>query len=430
MQGFAHGAVKVSPVDDTSNKTANNTNTGDTEKRTTPMKHQKRNSISSLLLPGLNRERGVSVSSLNPSKFDSLLAADFALGYEESATCLGEVTGKAAAILEAQSCHVWMIDQTNHKLYTLVTDSTSTSGSKETVRLTKPLDRGITASIVSEPAGYNTTNVGTSGRWSHDIDEMMSTSSGKPTTKTKSYLAWPLWDSIGGVVIGVVEFRNKHGGDASFNAADSQLARIVANQLANAIVHYRQQELIAGRNEAINKAYEEKSYDATETICIEDNSDRTVDGYSESGNLSSSVSTSSSRPLSSPSHNSRNAFAVAPATMRAHYGRDASASGFSHSSATTSSNEGRGQSLLGERGWDYDTFVHTEEELIAHAIDIFDERGLLARYSIPVSVLTNFLREIIKGYNIEAPYHNHYHCFDVLHVCYLLVTRCKADEYL
>jgi hypothetical protein len=65
-----------------------------------------------------------------------------------------------------------------------------------------------------------------------------------------------------------------------------------------------------------------------------------------------------------------------------------------------------------------------------HAVDIFDERGLFTNFSIPVTTFVNFVKEIKAGYNSSAPYHNHHHAFDVMHVCYLLIARCKADEYL
>ena len=87
-------------------------------------------------------------------------------------------------------------------------------------------------------------------------------------------------------------------------------------------------------------------------------------------------------------------------------------------------------STLVERDWSYDVFLQSEEQLVMHAVDIFDERGLFTNFSIPVSVFVNFVKEIKAGYNSSAPYHNHYHAFDVMHVCYLLITRCKADDFL
>ena len=420
-----------------------------------PKPSSKRSSIASRLPVALHLHRGdraehsnsgeggmPATSPLNSTKFD-MASAITSSGFRETAACLEEISTKAAKIVEAQSCHVWMIDQTKHELYRLLPEGSavsSTSGATCTataaasasssttigeIRLIKPLDRGITASIVSEPSGFNTKNVATSGRWSHDIDERNAGDASGSKRETTSYLAWPLCDSASGECLGVIEFCNKCNGEAFFNAADSQLARIVAIQLANAILYYRQQELLAGRNEAINKAYEEKSYDAAETICIDDEDDN--DGDNTKG-----------RPLVVPvTSQQRSAFALpkttnvggttsgTPSSSQQIGAHAHNFSAMSNSEPTESM-----EYTLAERGWEYDTFSQTEEELIQHAISIFDERGLLARFSIPVSTLTNFLGEIILGYRKETPYHNHHHCFDVLHVTYLLITRCKADEYL
>lgn len=88
------------------------------------------------------------------------------------------------------------------------------------------------------------------------------------------------------------------------------------------------------------------------------------------------------------------------------------------------------RSSVGDRAWDYDVFLKSDEELMMHAIDIFDERGLFSRFSIPMTTFVNFVNEIKNGYDKTAPYHNSYHAFDVMHVCYLLMTKCRADEFL
>ena len=453
--GVSQGGVRITPINTDGGDVESNTNkhnkphTSPNGRHGKPKPPSKRSSIASRIPVALHLHRGdradhsrsggggVSATSpLNSTKFD-MASAITSTGFQETAACLEEISTKAAKIVEAQSCHVWMIDQTKHELYTLIPDSppvaTTSAGaaSKSStigeIRLIKPLDRGITASIVSEPSGFNTKNVATSGRWSHDIDEINTCDASGSRRDTTSYLAWPLCNSTSGECLGVVEFCNKCNGEAFFNAADSQLARIVAIQLANAIVHYRQQELLAGRNEAINKAYEEKSYDAAETICIDDGND---DDDKAKG-----------RPLVAPTapQQQRSAFALPAAT---NIGGTANSNPLgpyqqigthANNSSAMSNSEESAESMgcpLAERGWEYDTFSQTEEELIQHAISIFDERGLLARFSIPVSTLTNFLHEIILGYRKETPYHNHHHCFDVLHVSYLLITRCKADEYL
>jgi class 3 adenylate cyclase len=80
--------------------------------------------------------------------------------------------------------------------------------------------------------------------------------------------------------------------------------------------------------------------------------------------------------------------------------------------------------------WDYDVFLHTNDELIMLYCDIFEDRGLFTRFSIDIKVFIEFTRNVIAGYVDTAPYHNSYHGFDVMHVTYLFISTCQADGYL
>ena len=340
----------------------------------------------SLRLPRLLSHRNV--PALDSAKFDELMSTDFLSGFEESNCCFQEITSKASDILGAEQCYIFILDEKQHSLYTYIEDS-----EKNQLMLTKPLDRGITGTVVSDIVGYNVHDVATSNRWSSDLDEMQSTA-------TKSYLAWPLWDVAGGNSIGVVEFRNKINCDTDgFDAADCQMARIVAFQLTRAIIHYRQQNILAGRNEAINKAYE-KNFDSSEAITIADDEFRYKQYSNDQQNQSH---------LAKAQGKLRAAFALTPSFPWRYPGN---------------------VSNLSDRGWDYDVFLHTKEELTMHAVDVFDALGLFSNFSIPMATFVNFTNEIIGGYKKESPYHNFYHAFDVMHVCYLLITKCRADEYL
>eukprot|EP00804_Cyclotella_cryptica_P006131 CCRYP_018429-RA/>CCRYP_018429-RA protein AED:0.03 eAED:0.03 QI:3227/0/0.5/1/0/0/2/0/1348 len=320
------------------------------------------------------------LSSLNIVKFDQALSPHFASGFEESINCFAEITTKAAALLDAEKCHLFIKDDREKKLYTYTADNGGENG-----RATKPLDRGIAGSILSEPTGYTASKASQSERWSEELDEL-------PGFTTTSYLAWPIWDFEHQSSIGVVEFRNKRGGSSPFSAADLQFARIIALQLGHAIIHYKQQELIAGHAETINKAYE-KNCDQGETI-----------------DFSSGTEFDYARKVISFSPGSRTAFSISnqPSLFTAR----------------------RSSVSINDRAWDYDVFLQSDENLMMHAIDIFDERGLFSRFSIPMTTFVNFVGEIKKGYDHNAPYHNSHHAFDVMHVCYLLMTKCRADEYL
>jgi class 3 adenylate cyclase len=320
---------------------------------------------------------------MNIDKFDQALSPDFASGFEESVDCFAEITTKAAALLDAEKCFLFIKDDNEQKLYTFIADNEGVH-----IRATKPIDRGIAGTILSEPTGYTASKAAQSERWCQDLDEL-------PGFVTTSYLAWPIWDFSSCKSIGVVEFRNKGGGSPSsfFSAADSQFARIIALQLGHAIIHYKQQELIAGHTEAINKAYE-KNFDQGETIDFSSGTEF---------------------------DNARKAVTFSPGSARAAFRIAKQPSLFDARRSSVS---------ISDRAWDYDVFLQSEESLMMHAIDIFDERGLFSRFSIPMTTFVNFVGEIKQGYDKRSPYHNSYHAFDVMHVCYLLMTKCRADEYL
>jgi len=170
-----------------------------------------------------------SLTSLNIDKFDQALSPNFTSGFEESEDCFTEITSKAATLIGAERCLLFIKDTKEQKLYTFIKDN---EGNK--VRATKPIDRGITGSILSEPSGYHE-KIDQCDRWSKELDEL-------PNFVTTCYLAWPIWDFAAQKSVGVVEFRNKSGNGISFSPADLQFARIIALQLGHAVIHYKQQE--------------------------------------------------------------------------------------------------------------------------------------------------------------------------------------------
>ncbi|KAL7495107.1 hypothetical protein ACHAWT_003622 [Skeletonema menzelii] len=322
----------------------------------------------------------IRLSALNYDVFDRCLSSDFTSSFEEHD--FSNITTKAAALLGAEKCFLFIRDTKEQKLRTYLKDAAG-----KIITATKPIDRGITGAVLSESTGCNLSRASQSDLWLEELDEL-------PNFVTTCYLAWPIHDFTDGKSIGVVEFRNKENGSSSFNPADSQFARIIALQLGHAIINSKQQELIADHSEAIHHTYEAKNFDQGETINIT-NESRAAEKQSLIANSGGGT---------------RVAFMLSK-----------------HPSVF---NVRRSSVAVNDRAWDYDVFQQSEEELIHHAIDIFDERGLFSRYSIPMSTFCNFLTEVKKGYNSEAPYHNSYHAFDVLHVSYLIMTKCGADEYL
>ncbi|KAL3809957.1 hypothetical protein ACHAXA_011399 [Cyclostephanos tholiformis] len=322
------------------------------------------------------------LNHFNLEKLDQALAPNFASGFEESEDCFTQITTKAASLLGAEKCFIFIKDVNEQQLYTFLKD---TKGNR--VQATKPINRGITGSILVESSGFKENNIGLCQRWSQELDEL-------PHFVTTSYLAWPIWDSAACKSIGVIEFRNKRNGSSEFNAEDYQIARIIALQLGHVIINSKQRKIIVGRTEAINQAYE-KDFDQGETIEL------------------SSSSEDVARTLASIA--SANRYSQRPHTLA----KQSSIFAIRRTSVG-----------VGDRAWDYDVFLKSHDELVMHAVDIFEECGLFSRFSIPITTFVNFVNEVRRGYDSNAPYHNSYHAFDVMHVCYLLLTKCGADEHL
>lgn len=151
----------------------------DADKIVLPISSRRR---SSLMRPSFKGTvTSIRLTSMNIEKFDEALSPDFTSGFEESEDCFTEITAKAAALLGAEKCFLFIKDDKEQKLYTFLKDN---DGNK--VRATKPIDRGITGSILAEPSEYIDNKVEQSDRWSQELDEL-------PQFVTTSYLAWPIW---------------------------------------------------------------------------------------------------------------------------------------------------------------------------------------------------------------------------------------------
>ena len=60
----------------------------------------------------------IRLTSLNLEKFDLALSPDFTSGFEESEDCFTEITCKAASLLGAEKCFIFIKDTKEQKLYT------------------------------------------------------------------------------------------------------------------------------------------------------------------------------------------------------------------------------------------------------------------------------------------------------------------------
>mmetsp|Transcript_39068 Transcript_39068/g.47004 ORF Transcript_39068/g.47004 Transcript_39068/m.47004 type:complete len:1389 (-) Transcript_39068:157-4323(-) len=344
--------------------------------------NQRRNSngVRRLSLSGLQNflspNSKADAGTLDSTILEDILCGDLTLGFEESEAYFTELSKKASALLQAEHCYIFLKNETEQNLYTFLKDIVDSD-----VKVTKPLDRGITGYVLSDNVGLKIDDVFSSQWWSKDVDAMIANGS------TTSYLAWPLHYPGGGDPIGVIEFCNKLG-EKYFTNADSQLARILAVQLSCAVIKSKQQDLLADRKDALHNM---QQIDATETIMIEKDGEKEKDG----GIVS-----------------------------RKSAGRYTFALPFYPHIPCRLPHE------VSENPWDFDVFLQNEEELTSYAVGVFDTLGLFTRFSISTATFISFLNEIKSGYSTTTPYHSSYHAFDVMHVCYLLITQCQADDYL
>ncbi len=188
-----------------------------------------------------------------------------------------------------------------------------------------------------------------------------------------------------GECTGVIEARNKKGG---FNTTDQQMARIFAHQISTAITNNKQNALLADRDQAFRKAYE-KDQDKSEAIKV-----------TQSGKFD-------------------------PEDRQGDDGAPKAAIQFASDKLGVKIET---QNELQQ--WSYDVFKQQPEALTMLFVDVFEDRGLFSRFSIDIKVFLRFTEEVMAGYDTSTPYHNYFHGFDVMHVCYLIVSTCDADGYL
>jgi CheY-like chemotaxis protein len=82
------------------------------------------------------------------------------------------------------------------------------------------------------------------------------------------------------------------------------------------------------------------------------------------------------------------------------------------------------------RSWDFDVWSYKEEQLTPIILDMFNDFGLLQRFSVPKDKFQNLLCEVKSNYVKKNPYHNFRHAFDVTQTVYLLLTTAGAAAYL
>lgn len=82
------------------------------------------------------------------------------------------------------------------------------------------------------------------------------------------------------------------------------------------------------------------------------------------------------------------------------------------------------------RSWDFDVWSYAENQLLPLIEEMFDDFGLLEKFSVPRQKLRNYLLEVSAHYSKKNPYHNFRHAFDVLQTTYCILTTGNAAAQL
>ncbi|PRP89163.1 hypothetical protein PROFUN_01883 [Planoprotostelium fungivorum] len=79
--------------------------------------------------------------------------------------------------------------------------------------------------------------------------------------------------------------------------------------------------------------------------------------------------------------------------------------------------------------YDFNAHAHTHEELQFLYVHMLQKLGLVDFFKISLNRLYSFLRVICKSYRTN-PYHNFYHAVDVSQMCFKIIYKTKAQDYL
>eukprot|EP01132_Coremiostelium_polycephalum_P004851 gene4851-6047_t len=84
----------------------------------------------------------------------------------------------------------------------------------------------------------------------------------------------------------------------------------------------------------------------------------------------------------------------------------------------------------GIKGWEFDVFKYSEDDLMPMLVDMFENFQLLEIFKIPIEKLQRFIMSVHSLYRRSNRYHNFIHAFDVTQTVYTFLTSFNAAQYL
>eukprot|EP00742_Colponemidia_sp_Colp-10_P004460 GILJ01004761.1.p1 GENE.GILJ01004761.1~~GILJ01004761.1.p1 ORF type:complete len:1147 (+),score=188.32 GILJ01004761.1:454-3441(+) len=80
------------------------------------------------------------------------------------------------------------------------------------------------------------------------------------------------------------------------------------------------------------------------------------------------------------------------------------------------------------KGWDFDIFAYSSQELCAFSFDMFRHFDLIDMYKIEPAIMGSFLSTVCENYR-DNPYHNFKHGFSVLQAIFILLATTEIGSF-
>ncbi|MBR3731774.1 MAG: GAF domain-containing protein, partial [Spirochaetales bacterium] len=136
---------------------------------------------------------------------------------------LGQITVKAAQIMHAQDCTIFLTQKNSDELFVR---STQSEQRKQVQQIKVKLGEGIVGTVVATGEPIIANDLSNEPRWKKAISEDLH-------FKTKSIICTPM--VFNGVIIGAIEAINKIDNEDGFLPSDLRVLTIISNQTAKAI---------------------------------------------------------------------------------------------------------------------------------------------------------------------------------------------------
>ena len=284
----------------------------------------------------------------------------------------------AYEVLDADRVTIFFVDHTNSEVFSIISKDV---GKRE---LAFPIGTGIAGFVAATGRVVNIADAYNSDKFDPSFDR-------KTGYRTKSVLCMPVTDD-GGKQLAVIQALNKRrkvmgnvveakGGSIedqyiSFTTDDEVILQAFCNQIRSTVRALRAEALLA-----------QHTY-------LDSSTQSLIDLYSEKPSMIDGVQYHAQQQFLWPD--------IASTGLE----------GFDELQST-----------------DFNVWKYTPDSLMAFAVEIFREMGMVSEFDIPGDTMRLFVEGVRLKYR-NNPFHNWYHGFSVMHFTYLILKRTSAHKTL